>query len=90
MSDTPQHSDLIPAVTNGAENYGNWEVMEIMEKYGDKPGTFMALKHICRKPKNEDVSLSQDAVRLKDIKKAITYLQREVDLAEGKITKIIQ
>jgi cytochrome c2 len=68
-----------------------------MEKYGDKHGVFMALKHLLRKPKvavpgadTPRAGLSADQIRIQDIKKAINYLQREVDLAEGTYKKTIQ
>jgi hypothetical protein len=77
----------------GTRNYGSWEIMEIMVKYGDLPGTFMALKHILRKPKTEfslDVKNKAGLTRTNDIKKAITYLQREVDIAEGRYKPTIK
>jgi hypothetical protein len=70
-------------VTNGAENYGDWEVMEIMEKYGDSAGVVMVLKHLLRKPKKENPNLSLEEVRLKDLKKAQNYLTRDINLRAG-------
>jgi hypothetical protein len=64
---------------DGSGHYGGWHVMEVIERYADSIGVAFALKHILRKPKADEGY----GTRIQDLKKAITYLQREVALREA-------
>lgn len=76
-----ENNHINPILTNtGSSNYGNWEIMEIIEKYGKTLGQKLALKHLLRKPKT---NLHEDAY-IDDLKKAVTYIQRDIDELEGR------
>jgi len=80
-------------ITNGAENYGNWEIMEIMEKYGETAGQMQVIKHLLRKPRADRFVGASDAekvARIQDLKKALNYLSREVDILEGRYVSVIK
>ena len=85
------------SVTDGSENYGDWEVMEIMEKYSDSVGTSLAIKHLLRRPKKRHAGIDTEAslaaaklARIQDLKKVINYLQRDVAIREGNHTPKIK
>ncbi len=64
---------------DGSAHYGSWDVMEIIERHADSLGVGFALKHILRKPK----STEGYGTRVQDLRKAVTYLTREIELREA-------
>lgn len=66
---------------------GKIEVIDFIEDKGLNFNLGNVVKYVARAGKKKSSGKSLDAKALEDLKKALWYLQREVDIREGKGSK---